>query len=257
MCLLFFAYKCSPHNRLVVAANRDEFLDRPTSPVHLWDGPKKILAGRDLRGGGTWMGTSAEGKFAAITNYRDPTEVSSSAPSRGELVSDFLLSDMTGLQYGEMVGAKGQKYNGFNLVFSDKENLYYYSNREGSLRTLEPGFYGLSNHLLNSPWPKVVRGKNLLQEIMVATSEIDVSHIWQHLGDSSVPPDEELPDTGVGLVWERLLSSIFIDSSHYGTRSSAVVTITSSGEVDFHEKSYIRTSSSELTSKLMHLSYRG
>lgn len=256
MCLLFFAYKCSSFHNLVVAANRDEFLDRQTVALHVWDGPKKILGGRDLRGGGTWMGVSEDGKFAAITNFRGPRENNCSAPSRGELISDFLADDMSGLQYGQIVEAEGHKYNGFNLVFGDKEQLYYYCNRNGGVQKLEPGFYGLSNHFLDTPWPKIKRGKKLLNDIMTTTSAIDIDRIWKHLGDTLVPPDEELPDTGVGLVWERLLSSIFIDSSLYGTRSSAVVTITSGGLVDFYEKSYIRTSSSKLISKLEHLSYK-
>lgn len=255
MCLLFFSYQTTPGYRLVVAANRDEFLDRPTAPLNFFDEEKTVLAGLDLQGGGTWLGITSNLKFGAITNYRELTSVGSDAPTRGEIITNYFASSLRAEQYITKLAEQGDKYSGFNLILGDSSELYYYSNRAAYPILLEPGFYGLSNHLLDSPWPKVVRGKELLYSHMVATDHIDPQRILNLLGDDNCPPDGDLPDTGVGLEWERLLSSIFIDSSGYGTRSSAVITVSENSLVEFTEKTINRSTSKpvgfELTSYTM------
>ncbi len=242
MCLLFLSYLTTPGYQLVVAANRDEFLRRPTAPLDFIDREKTILAGRDLEGGGTWLGITAQLKFAAITNFREPAATRVHAPSRGGIIMDYLTGDPGAGEYVHAIAARGDKYNGFNLILGDGKTLYYYSNKIADPQLLTPGFYGLSNHLLDVPWPKVVRGKELLRPEMVETDTIDPLQLMELLEDDRRPPDEELPDTHVGLDWERLLSTIFIDSSTYGTRSSAVITVTAGGGVEFLEKTFLRSS---------------
>lgn len=257
MCLLFFSYRMTPGYRLVVAANRDEFLARPTAPLAFVDPEKTLLAGLDLQGGGTWLGITAGLKFAAITNFRDPAANRADAPSRGEILMEYLRGDTGAGRYMNDLAARASRYNGFNLILGDAADLYYFSNKKGLPRKLSPGFYGLSNHLLDTGWPKVVRGKELLRPHMAETSEIDPLRLFEFLRDSACPPDDMLPDTGVGLDWERLLSPIFIDSPTYGTRSSAVITVTDGGVVTFTEKTLARSKGLEITSDLVHLTLNG
>lgn len=250
MCLLFFSYRTTPGYRLVVAANRDEFLSRPTAPLAFLDKEKTALAGIDLQGGGTWLGITTQLKFAAITNYREPAANRADAPSRGEILVNYLTGTITASQYIHTLAANGDQYNGFNLILGDGAELYYYSNRSGGPQLLAPGFYGLSNQLLDVPWPKMVRGKELLRPHMVETDRIDPLQLLSSLEDSHRPLDDQLPDTGIGLDWERLLSTIFIDGADYGTRSSAVITVTDEGDIDFVEKTITRPSSQGITSQL-------
>lgn len=241
MCLLFISYRKTPGFRLVIAANRDEFLVRPTVPLGYMDSAETVLAGRDITGGGTWLGVSKNRKFGAITNYRDGLLIPGTPPSRGEILLEFLHGDMDARHFVDCLSTRGERYNGFNVVLGDGDELYYYSNREARPQLLEPGFYGLSNHLLDTPWPKVNRGKKLLRPLMVECDNVDPEKLFTLLEDRHRPPDEQLPETGVGLEWERLLSTIFIDSAHYGTRSSAVVTIDDHGRIYFAEKSFLRS----------------
>ena len=236
MCLLFFSYRTTPGYRLVVAANRDEFVARPTAGLNFLDAKKTLLGGRDLQGGGTWLGITAGLRFAAITNYRDPASNRLTAPSRGEILINYLMGTMGASEYLETLALTASNYNGFNLILADPLGLYYYSNKTGGPRILAPGFYGLSNHLLDSPWPKVLRGKQLLRPHMVDTASIDPLLLFDLLADNHRPPDHQLPETGVGIEWERILATIFIDTSTYGTRSSAVITVTDGGVVEFTEK---------------------
>lgn len=251
MCLLFFSYRTTPGYRLVVAANRDEFLSRPTAPLAFLDKEKTILAGRDLLGGGTWLGITAQLKFAAITNYREPALNRTNAPSRGEILMHYLTGKIDAAHYVHSLAESGGRYNGFNLILGDRKELYYYSNRSVGPQLLTPGFFGLSNNLLDVPWPKVVRGKELLRPNMVETDRIDPLQLLDSLADGQRPPDEQLPDTEVGFEWERLLSTIFIDGTDYGTRSSAVITVTDEGEIDFAEKTLQRSSSNGVRSQLV------
>lgn len=253
MCLLFLSYRMTPGYRLVVAANRDEFLVRPTARLDYLDRQKTLLAGRDLQGGGTWLGITAGQRFAAITNYREPTANRPDAPSRGEILMNYLAGKMDPEEYLQALTVTGKAYNGFNLILGDSLDLFYYSNKIVAPRKLSPGFYGLSNHLLDTPWPKVERGKALLRPRMVETEHIDARLLFDLLADSHRPPDEQLPATGIDLDWERLLGTIFIDGSTYGTRSSAVITVTEAGFIEFTEKTLHHVDAGEMPSQLVHL----
>jgi len=239
MCLLLLALKSHPVYKLVIAANRDEFYDRPTAPPSFWNDRPDLLAGRDLRAGGTWFGISKKGRIAAITNYRDPASIKSNAPSRGELVSDFLTGDEKPEEYLASLDLKAGAYNGFNLIVGVKDQICWYSNRGKGTRSLIPGIYGVSNHLLDTPWPKVSRGKASLENILSNNPITSPETLFHILLDRSIPDDDNLPDTGVGLEWERFLSPIFISSPHYGTRSSTILLIDRNDHVTFMERTHI------------------
>ncbi len=253
MCLLFFSYRNTPGYRLVLAANRDEFLKRPTAPLDFIDQEKQILAGMDLLGGGTWLGVNREGKIAALTNYRKKEKITGYAPSRGNILTSYLSSNSGGGEFLKKMSEKASQFNGFSLILGDGDDLFYFNNQQNLFTLLPPGFYGLSNHFLNTPWPKLNRGKELLKPVMVDTGHVDPEKIFALLKDDQRPPDALLPDTGVGLEWERLLGSIFIDSPEYGTRSSAVITIGYGGETTFTEKTY--DGSKKEQSKAVHFSF--
>ncbi|WP_054030805.1 NRDE family protein [Desulfatitalea tepidiphila] len=235
MCLIAFAYTVHPAYRLVLAANRDEFYDRPTAPLGHWQDHTEILAGRDLQQQGTWMGVNARGCIAAITNYRDPKNIKPGAPSRGHLVSDYLLGDMPPTQYLQSIQAAADKYNGFNLIVGDPDGLFYFSNYDQTIRKVEAGVHGLSNHLFDSPWPKVQRSKSKLQEVLNSGGKFSEEKIWRLLQDQTPAPDHHLPDTGIDFAWERMLSPVFITSPTYGTRSSSLLTVDHQGRFRFSE----------------------
>jgi uncharacterized protein with NRDE domain len=239
MCLIFLAVDAHPKYRVVIAANRDEFYDRPTAPASFWADAPELLAGRDLRAGGTWLGITRTGRIAALTNYRDPKLNREDAPSRGKLVSDFLLSSETPAQYLEELSQKARQYHGFNLLVGQKGQFYWYSNREGAIRRLSSGIHGLSNHLLDTPWPKVRKGKEAVGRIL-AQKDVSAGDFLPFLSDGTIVPDKFLPYTGVGLEWERTLSPIFISSPTYGTRSSTVILVEQSGLTTFAERSFER-----------------
>ena len=240
MCLIAFAWRAHPAYRLVVAANRDEFYARPTVPAGWWPDAPDLLAGRDLQGRGTWMGVTRGGRFAAVTNFRDPSFAQrADAPSRGALVADFLRGAEGAEAYAEALAARAGEYNGFNLLVGDDDGLFYLSNRAPGVRRLEPGIYGLSNHLLDTPWPKVVRARRAMADALAAAGSADGwdSGLWEMLGDRVVAADDDLPDTGVGATFERMLSPPFIRSDAYGTRASTVLTVSADGEVHLAERS--------------------
>lgn len=222
MCLLALAYRVHPRYRLIVAANRDEFYQRPTAALHRWEEQPGVLAGRDLQAGGTWLGVSESGRFAAITNYRDPAR-RVDGPSRGALVGDFLQGNQPAADYLAGLAARGGDYNGYNLLVLDDSGLWYHSNHGPAPRALVPGVYGLSNALLDSPWPKVVRLRDGLARHLASGAEPKESALMGLLTDHWQPPAESLPDTGVPPDWERLLASAFIQGENYGTRSSTLV----------------------------------
>ncbi|WP_318503527.1 NRDE family protein [Bacillus sp. T3] len=226
MCLILFAYKVHPTFKLVVAANRDEEYTRPTAAVHFWEDYPEILAGRDLKLMGTWMGVTKTGRFAALTNYRNPNENTSGKRTRGELVGDFLKGKQHPEEYLQIVKGNKEDYPGFNIIVGDVNQLFYYSNIENEIRELLPGIYGLSNHLLNTQWPKVSKGMNGLEKIISEESEEMDERLLTLLQNIDQPQDEELPNTGVSLEWERILSPLFIKSEGYGTRSSTVLKMT-------------------------------
>lgn len=244
MCSIFFAYDAHPKYRLILAANRDEFYERPTAPAGFWtdaDAPE-ILGGRDLVYQGTWLGVTRGGRFSAVTNYRDPKAPTGNL-SRGNLVGDFLRSAETPEKYLEKIRENARKYSGFNLLAGEFDaEIGYFSNRGANeIKILESGVYGLSNHLLDTPWQKVARGKAALGNLL-EKEDFSTESLFEILFDATRAADEDLPDTGIGLELERVLSPIFIETPVYGTRCSTVLLIDASGKVSFTERTY-KTSS--------------
>ncbi|MCD6306962.1 MAG: NRDE family protein [Deltaproteobacteria bacterium] len=238
MCLFLAAIDAHPVYKLVIAANRDEFYERPTARAAFWNEAPHILAGKDLRAGGTWFGITQNGRIGAITNYRDPASLKSDAPSRGKLITDFLMCEDDPETYLSNVALRAKDYSGFNLVVGIKERLYWYSNRGSGIRRLTPGVHGLSNHLLDTPWPKVIRSKALLNNILVHHPVLSPEPLLAMLHNRTPAPDHALPDTGVGIERERILSPIFIVSPDYGTRSSTIVLLNREDRVLFLERIY-------------------
>lgn len=236
MCLILFAYKMDDID-LLVASNRDEFYNRPTAPARFWDDAPNVLGGRDLEKMGTWMGITKNGRFAALTNYRNPTERTEHKRSRGEVVSRFLTGQDSPEYYMRQMQQQRNTYPGYNLIAGDMQSLYYYSNVENKIRLLTPGLYGLSNHLLDTPWPKVQKGKAGLKECLEAAKDYSFDCLFATLQQAEQAPDEELPSTGVSLDWERKLSPLFIQTPGYGTRSSAVL-LRKQEEIRFAERVY-------------------
>ncbi|HEX4333394.1 MAG TPA: NRDE family protein [Usitatibacter sp.] len=234
MCLILIAWHARGDLPLVVAANRDEWRERPTEPARWWPGEPQLLAGRDLRAGGTWMGVTREGRFAAVTNFRDPTERRSTARSRGMLVTGFLQGFDEPGDFLASVAARSGEYNGFNLIAGDARSLWCYGSRDGPPRRIEPGIHGLSNHVLDEPWPKVVRGREAMREAMTRADPVPA--LFGFLSDTRPAEDGELPGTGVGVDWERRLSSALITGEDYGTRASTVLTVGRSGSMRFEER---------------------
>ncbi len=238
MCLILFAYRLHPDYPLILAANRDEFHSRPTSPLALHGPDKELLSGRDLEGGGTWLAASRHGRIAALTNFRELERHAPGAPSRGMLVSASALSREPLEACLQALLARSAEYAGYNFIAGDRAGLFYCSNRGAPVRRLAPGLYGLSNHLLDTAWPKVTRGKNTFREALARTGGPDPESMFGLLRDAHLPPDAELPDTGVGPAWERILAPIFIQGPVYGTRSSSVVLLDRRGLLRFFERTH-------------------
>ena len=238
MCLILISYDMHPDYRLILAANRDEYYIRPTKPLAIWRDFPDVFAGRDLKSMGTWLGVTRTGRISAITNYRDPASHNENALSRGLLVSNYLCGKTPPKAYLEGLKDFALQYNGFNLLVGNVFRLYYYSNRKDSVTCLKPGLFGLSNHFLDTPWPKVEKGKTGLQTLLNDQQPILAKNIFHLLSDRSRPPDNRLPDTGVGLEKERMLSPVFITGSVYGTRSSSVVFIERSGMATIVERTF-------------------
>ena len=237
MCLILIAHAAHPEFPLVIAANRDEYYQRPTARAAFWQDHPHILAGRDLECMGTWLGVTRGGRFAALTNFRDPRDRKTDAPSRGQLVSDFLVSDQEPREYLEEVGRQAQRYNGFSLLAGDMDGVFYFCSREAAVQKLSPGIHGLSNHLLDTPWPKVARGKQRLQAALAG--EPNAETLLDLLHDREPAAEGELPDTGVGADLERVLSPALIVSPQYGTRSSTAVLFGRDGSVSFTERTIL------------------
>ena len=231
------AWRVSPDYPLIVAANRDEFFDRPTAPAAFWGDQPNVLAGRDNAAGGTWMGITRNLRFAALTNVRESRDTfNPDAPSRGKLVSEFLSARRRPDTYSKSVSRLGSQYNGLNLLVADREMMYYYCNRGNTLKELPPGIYGVSNHALDTPWPKLESAR---ESFTRSVSKMpDYEAIFEMLNDDSPAPDELLPETGVGVEWERVLSSIFVKSANYGTRSSTIVAVRADNSVRFIERRF-------------------
>jgi uncharacterized protein with NRDE domain len=239
MCLIILSWRTRTDFPLILAANRDEFYDRPSLPADFWPDHPDILGGRDLKEGGTWLGITRKGRIAALTNYRDPLSVRANAPSRGWLVRDFLTGDDRPGDYLERLQKEAPRYNGFSVLLGDDSGLYYFSNRGGGgVTPLSPGIHGLSNHLLDTPWPKVGKARESFRSVVAGKSRPRSEDLFDLLTDSSRPEDSDLPETGIGLEWERILSSVFIASPVYGTRSSTVLMIDRFGRVRFEDRQF-------------------
>lgn len=227
MCVIYLGYNSHSNYKLVFAANRDEFLDRPTNDLHKWSTDNPIYAGKDLKQGGTWFGVNEKKRFAVITNYRDFKNPSINGISRGLLVSDFLMDETPLEKYLDGIAQNSSKYDGFNLIGMDRDVLFYLSNKKDHYSILSSGIYGLSNSLLDTPWPKVAKGKKMFSDILQTTNNRDELHelLLKMLTDKQTFPYDMLPDTGIGPEKEKWLSSIFISGAEYGTRSSTVMTV--------------------------------
>lgn len=238
MCLIVFAWQVVPGMPLVAAGNRDEFFERPAAAADWWNDHPHVFAGRDLRGGGTWMGITREGRFAALTNVRAPSAKRDDAPTRGALVSDYLAGRAGPKAYVEELAAHAGRFNGFNLLVGDRNTLIWYSNMatedERNGQPLAPGVYGVSNGLLDTPWPKVVRTKAQFASLLCQGAPEDA--YFEMLTDTTRASDCRLPKTGVSLEWERVLSAVYIQSPEYGTRASTVVQLPASGEPVLRER---------------------
>lgn len=240
MCLILFAHKAHPHYPLILAANRDEAYARPAAPAAFWPGHPEVYGGRDLEQGGSWLGLRLNGKIAAVTNFREGGSARHADPalSRGSLVSRFLTSEENVVHYLGQVQRGAASYRGFILIAGDLDQLYWYSNRGQGVEKVSPGVHGLSNHLLDTPWPKIARSKEILGSLLGDGEPELVSGLFGILSDRSESDDRDLPDTGVGPARERRLSANFICDERYGTRASTVLLVDMHGAVRFIERGY-------------------
>ena len=236
MCLILIAHQCTARTPLLVLANRDEFYDRPTAAAAPWDECHDLIAGRDLASGGSWFGARGS-RWASVTNFREGMKHSHSHRSRGWLVRDYLLSQEPPRDFLMRIAGQTTEYAGFNLLLGDSRELWYSSNRGPAAQRLNPGLYGLSNHLLDTPWPKVVRGKEAMQAL-IGQPQIDVERAFAILADTALAADADLPETGIPLEWERALSAAFISTARYGTRSSTLLMKAAGHSVLFAERRF-------------------
>lgn len=238
MCLINFQFQEHPNYKLIVAANRDEFYKRPTAQADFWIDEPTILAGRDLLQNGTWLGITVNGRFAALTNYRDPAQMKENKISRGEIITDYLAGNISATDYLKSLDLKKEDYNGFNLILGNQDQLFYYNNIEGKIVHITSGTYGLSNHFLNTPWPKVTNGKKMLHDYVLNEQLIQPEALFTILSHDLIAKDSLLPKTGIDIKLERQLSSLFIKTEAYGTRSSTVLLIDQEDNVTFVERTY-------------------
>lgn len=243
MCIAYLSLGANPRWPVFIAANRDEFHERPALTARPWEDAPQVIAGRDLTAGGTWLGLSQGRRWAVLTNFRDPGAQREGLESRGRLVSDFLLGDMPAEDYAKSVYSDAGHYNGFNLIIGQGLYAWYVGNHAACTgpAPLGPGRYALSNHALDTPWPKVERLRNGLETLVPQGGELDLEPIYDILRDGAQAEDQALPRTGVPLEVERMLSSIFIVSPNYGTRCSTIIALGQDGRGVFSETSYDAT----------------
>lgn len=238
MCLITFAYNIHPEYSLILLANRDEFFQRPSQAVHRWPDAPQILAGRDLEQGGTWLGLNQNGLFATVTNHRNGRDKRDELRSRGDLTRHFLSGSQPATDYLSILEPKQQAYGAFNLLLGDETGLHYLSNRQQSTASvISPGVYGLSNAVLDTPWPKVQKVREGLQGLL-AEQEPNREAMLALMQDRERAPDENLPDTGISLEWERMLSSCFIQSESYGTRAITLLMQKPDGSTYLREQTF-------------------
>lgn len=235
MCLIAWNWRPDRPEQLLLIANRDEFRARPARALGWWsDG--HILAGRDLQAGGTWLGVHRSGRLAALTNFRSTTPPSTDAPSRGELVAAFLRSGQSAAQFLDSLMVQIDRYNPFNLLVFDGGQLLGLESHHRRIVPMVPGVGAVSNADFHTPWPKLVRWRDALTNLSQENLASD-SDVLPLLQDTSIAPDDQLPDTGIGKELERALSAAFITLPHYGTRASSVVRL-GRGQGRFMELSY-------------------
>ncbi len=237
MCLIFLSYKQNKEYPLIVLANRDEFYKRPTQSAHYWEENQNILAGRDLEGGGTWMGITKNGYMSMLTNYRDIANIKPNAPTRGKLVSDYLHGEFNPKEYLVALSKTGSSYNGYSLINGHFNDPWYYSNYDKKVVQLGTGLYGLSNALLDSKWPKIESGKMALAPL-ISKEKIDREELFDLMINPDLAKDQDLPQTGLPLEKERAISSMFINIEGYGTRCTTLIMVDKHGKVDFTERQY-------------------
>ncbi|MFT6849631.1 MAG: hypothetical protein ACJATA_000429 [Sphingobacteriales bacterium] len=238
MCILTLALNVNPHFPLILIGNRDEFLNRPADPLSNWNNVG-IIAGKDKSAGGTWLGVSSENsRWAIITNYRDPLNINLEAPTRGDLIPNYLKSNLSAEEHIAELKATLKSFNGFNLILGEGLNAWFVSNHEERIEKLDPGFYGLSNDTLNTQWPKVTFLTSHFKEEVKNASKINKEHLFELLQNNSAAADKDLPNTGVGIDWERKLSSVFIKTENYGTRCSSVLVLDDKNKLEFTERTY-------------------
>jgi uncharacterized protein with NRDE domain len=243
MCLIIFAYQTDSRFPLVVAANRDELFARPTAQASIWtdeESGQQILSGRDRQAGGTWLGITKSGRFAAVTNIRDPSQTERRARSRGDLTREFLASNESPAQYCAALAESYDQFAGYNLLVGDTNSLFYVNNQEKAVWELEAGIYGLSNGLLNSSWPKVDKGRACLKMLMEQPNNLTTDSLLEMMADRTQAIDADLPDTGIGIEIERKLSSAFIlnPERSYGTLCSTAIIFDSDGPTRFSEQNF-------------------
>lgn len=235
MCLVAFSWKNHPEYPLIISTNRDEFFDRPSQPMHLWK--SGFYAGKDLRSGGTWMGIHPNGRWSLLTNYRDFSNPRNAKISRGKLVQAWLESSISAEEYLKEIQMFQDQYDGFNLLVSDGNKLFYLSNYSPEILELKPGIYGLSNALLNDPWPKVELAKSQLEHLI--QNDFSMSDLLSILKSKETFPQDTLPKTGVPPEMELSLSAQLIRmSGNYGTVSAAALVQDKSGLVQLKQRSY-------------------
>lgn len=239
MCLISIAYQYHPKYKLILLANRDEFYQRPTREAHWWDENESVFGGKDLQAGGSWLAVSKNGKIGAITNFRNPSRIIKNKISRGQILSNYILSDISEKKYINELSDTGENFEGYNLLLGNQENLYHFSNINQKLTSITPGVYALSNHLLNTPWPKVEKAKKVMHKLIETGNVIDVEAAFKLFSDKQRAPDDQLPNTGIGLSYERHLSSIFIDIPQYGTRATTLLMIDNENKVYFEEREFV------------------
>jgi uncharacterized protein with NRDE domain len=245
MCLIYFAINKHPHYRLIVLANRDEFYERASAPAGFWKENELIIGGFDKAVSiqdqlpGTWLGMTKSGKISFVTNYRDIKKIKKDAPSRGQLVTRYLISEYEPVNYLKQIQDSAHLYNGFNLVTGIGDEFYYLSNIQNRIIKLSNGTYGISNHLLDTPWPKLNKGKEAFENKIISGEELNPEALLDLMTDEEKATDPTLPHTGIGIEKERLLSSMFIRSENYGTRNTTLIMIDNSGYVKFIERTYL------------------
>jgi uncharacterized protein with NRDE domain len=238
MCLILLACNQHPEYPLILAANRDEYFDRPSGPLQFWDENPEVLAGKDLEKGGSWLGVNRGGKLAAVTNYHPDNGLSPGARSRGLLVKHYLYRDFSAMEYLQVLAGESGLYNGFNILLYDLESCYFFSNYVRQPVKLSAGFHGVSNGALTTPWPKVSKGIKGMEQVLKSGRCTDPEAYFELLSNRTVPEDQALPDTGTEVELERKLAPIFVRGERYGTRSSSVIIYDNRKHISFSERTY-------------------